>query len=151
MTADLEANDPVEEEFEILVVAGEGSVKMMKQTKPRKLHAKFGHNHTHNEQLIITPCGIILAYEMFYGAEGVTSIVEMIKRVFCDESIKPSHIFYDNNCTLLYHVCNDPYFKDVGLSVNVFHFQCKHLVKDAWCQEHCNPAHFDELQDASGN
>lgn len=75
----------------------------------------------------------------------------MIKRVFCNESIKPSHVFYNNNCTLSYHVWNDPYFKSVGLSVNVFHFQCKHSIKDAWCQEHCNPAHFDELQDINGN
>jgi hypothetical protein len=75
----------------------------------------------------------------------------MIKRVFRDESIKPSHIFYDNNCTLSYNVWNDPYFKNIGLSVDVFYFQCKHSIEDAWCQEHCNPAHFDELQDASGN
>ncbi|KAG2355186.1 hypothetical protein BDR07DRAFT_1543642 [Suillus spraguei] len=127
--ADLEADDPLEEEFEVPVVVGEGSV----------------------ETLIIVPCGMILARETFYGAEGVISVVEMFKRVFHDESIKPSHIFYDKNCTLSYHVRNDPYFKSIGLSVNVFHFQCKHSIEDAWCQEHCNPAHFDELQDTSGN
>lgn len=75
MIADLEANDPLEEEFEVPVVVGEGSVETAKQTKPRKLCAKFGRNYTHNEQLIIAPCGMILARETFYGAEGVTSVV----------------------------------------------------------------------------
>ncbi|KAG2032178.1 hypothetical protein BDR03DRAFT_936104 [Suillus americanus] len=145
--ADLEADDPLEEEFKVPIVGKETT----KQTKLRKLCTKFGRNRTHNEQLIIVLCGMILARETFYGAEGVTSIVEIIKRVFCDESIKPSHIFYNNKCTLSYHIRNDPYFKSVGLSVDVFHFQCKHSIEDAWCQDHCNPAYFDELQDASGN
>lgn len=71
---------------------------------------------------------------------------EMIKRVFRDETIKPGHIFYDNNCTLSYMVRDDPYFQNVGLSVDVFHFKCKHSEEDRWCQEHCNPAFFDELK-----
>jgi len=72
--ADLEADDPLEEEFNVPVV-GEGSAETTKLTKSKKLHGKFGHNHTHNEQLIIAPCGMILAHETFYGAEGVTSVV----------------------------------------------------------------------------
>jgi len=41
-------------------------------TTPRKkLRAQFGRRRTHNEQIIVAPCGIILARETFYGAEGI--------------------------------------------------------------------------------
>jgi hypothetical protein len=40
---------------------------------------------------------------------------------------------------------SDPYFANIGLSVDVFHFDCKHSEKDTYCQEHCNPAAFPEL------
>jgi hypothetical protein len=64
----------------------------------------------------------------------------------------PNHIFFNNNCSLAKHVKNDPDFKDVGLSVDVFHFSCKHSVSDVFCQTHCNPAYFPELlgEDGSG-
>lgn len=75
----------------------------------------------------------------------------MIKRTFRNDFLKPSHIFYDNNCTLSYMVRDDPYFKSIGLSVDVFHFKCKHSTEDEWCQQYCNPAAFPELVDGDGN
>lgn len=45
---------------------------------------------------------------------------------------------------------NDPDFKDVGLSVDVFHFNCKHSQKDVFCQMNCNPALFPELLSEDG-
>ena len=42
-------------------------------------------------------------------------------------------------------VKNDPMFKNIGLTVDVFHFKCKHSEKDVFCQEHCNPAAYPEL------
>jgi CxC6 like cysteine cluster associated with KDZ transposases len=44
-------------------------------SRPAKIRAKFGRNRTHNEQIIVTPCGIILARETFYGAEAVSSVI----------------------------------------------------------------------------
>jgi hypothetical protein len=41
----------------------------------RKLRARFGRRRTHNEQLVVAPCGMILARETFYGAEGVGSVI----------------------------------------------------------------------------
>jgi hypothetical protein len=52
---------------------------------------------------------------------------------------------FDNNCSLAKHVKDDPFFKEIGLSVDVFHFNCKHSVKDTFCQERCNPRAFPEL------
>jgi hypothetical protein len=43
--------------------------------KPKKIRAQFGRKRTHNEQIIVCPCGIILARETFYGTEGVASVV----------------------------------------------------------------------------
>ena len=37
----------------------------------KKLKAHFGQRHTHNEQLCVASCGIILGRATFYGAEGL--------------------------------------------------------------------------------
>lgn len=66
--------------------------------------------------------------------------------------MKPAHIFYDNNCNLRKHVMKegDLFFADIGLTVDVFHFNCKHSTKDQYCQIHCNPAGFPELLGEDG-
>ena len=60
-----------EEEFE--VATPEGSNTNLQPKK--KLRAQFGRKRTHNEQIIVCPCGIIIARETFYGAEGVATVV----------------------------------------------------------------------------
>ena len=35
----------------------------------------------------------------------------------------------------------------MALTVDVFHFKCKHKTTDAFCQANCNPAFFPELLD----
>jgi len=69
----------------------------------------------------------------------------MIKRMYRLPGSMPDHIFYDNNCTIAKMVKDDPIFKNVGLTVDVFHFKCKHSEKDTFCQENCNPAAYPEL------
>ncbi|KAF8834036.1 hypothetical protein BDN67DRAFT_915756, partial [Paxillus ammoniavirescens] len=116
----------------------------------RRIRAHFGRSYTHCEELVVSPCGMIHAHETFYGAEGVGSIADLLKHVFRDPHTRPSHIFYDNNCTLAQHVKDNPFFTDIGLSMDVFHFQCKHSETDTFYQENCNPAAFPELQDDNG-
>jgi hypothetical protein len=55
------------EEFEI-----SGS---QESNQKERFRAQFGRRRTHNEQIIVTPCGIIIARETFYGAEGVGSVI----------------------------------------------------------------------------
>lgn len=62
----------------------------------------------------------------------------------------PDHIAYDTNCQLSQHVKDDPFFANIGLTVDVFHFKSKHSVADIYCQTHCNPADFPELQSPDG-
>ena len=69
----------------------------------------------------------------------------MIKRTYRIPGTKPDHIFFDNNCSVAKAVKNDPFFQNVGLTVDVFHFKCKHSEKDQFCQNHCNPAAYPEL------
>lgn len=132
-----------------------------------KIRAEFCRKRTHNEQLMVDPCGMIPARETMYGAESTGSVIvslvllllnhyiltcyqEMIKRVYRIPGLKPNHIFYDNNCTLSKMVRSDPFFDNIGLSVDVFHFKCKHSESDVWCNEHCNPASFPELMTENG-
>jgi hypothetical protein len=81
--------------------------------------------------------------------QGAHSVQEMIKRMFHND-IKPDHIFFDNNCTLAKMVKDDPFFEDIGLTVDVFHFKSKHSETDTFCQEHCNPAAYPELISEDG-
>ncbi len=36
-----------------------------------KTRAMWGRKQSHNEQLIVRPCGVIVAHQTFYGSEGV--------------------------------------------------------------------------------
>jgi hypothetical protein len=40
-----------------------------------KLRAKFGHSRTHNEQIVVRPCGIIVARATMVGAEAVSNVL----------------------------------------------------------------------------
>lgn len=45
----------------------------------------------------------------------------------------------------------DHFFDDVGLSVDVFHFHCKHSVTDTYCRDNCDPGSFGELRNEDGS
>lgn len=40
----------------------------------RKLRARFGRRRMHNKQIIVAPCGVVIARATFYGAEGVSTV-----------------------------------------------------------------------------
>lgn len=44
-------------------------------TGKKTLRAQFGRKHTHNEQLFVAPCGMIMARETFYHAEAIYSVI----------------------------------------------------------------------------
>lgn len=43
-------------------------------TGNRKLRAYFGARRTHNEQLIMRPCGVILSLATFFGSEAISAV-----------------------------------------------------------------------------
>ncbi|KAG1838382.1 hypothetical protein DFJ58DRAFT_733873 [Suillus subalutaceus] len=119
-----------------------------------KLRAKFGRSRTHNEQIVIRPCGIIVARATMVAAEAISNVLHMVKTMFSlPGAQKPEHIMYDSNCNALREVQsrNDTWFDNVGMCVNAFHFQTKHKEGDDFCQTRCNPAHYPELLNADGS
>ncbi|KAJ7166282.1 hypothetical protein B0H12DRAFT_1040638, partial [Mycena haematopus] len=121
-------------------------------TELPRLKGKVGRSWTHNEQLFVRCCGVIISRATFFGSEGIAG--DFLKATFPVEypGSMPSYIFYDNNCQFLKHLqsIGDNYFENVGLPVDVFHFKCKHAVRDGFCQVNCNPAQFRELIGSDG-
>ena len=66
-------DDEVEQDIEIAVAIQDDAWHASSEQK--QLWAQFGCWRMHNEELMVAPCGIILAQQTFYGAEGVGSVV----------------------------------------------------------------------------
>ncbi|KAK7026535.1 hypothetical protein R3P38DRAFT_2527960 [Favolaschia claudopus] len=118
-----------------------------------KLKLQLTRNWTHNEQLFVLSCGVIISRSTFFYSEGVASVKEFLKRVFPWPWVLPTHIFYDNACHLLQHLnaTDDSYFKSVRLAVDVFHARHHHKEDgDTFCNTNNNPALFPELRITEG-
>ncbi|TFY61295.1 hypothetical protein EVG20_g7114 [Dentipellis fragilis] len=113
-------------------------------TKPR---ARFGRRWTHNEQLCVATCGVILGRMTMYGSEAVHGATIFLHCLFPTTCSLPRIIFYDNACQLKRHLfaINDHHFDLCALPVDVFHMNSKHKISDEFCGLHCNPARFPEL------
>ncbi|KAF8913256.1 hypothetical protein CPB84DRAFT_1841654 [Gymnopilus junonius] len=85
-------DDEEEEEFEIneedLIhgvhegmsdPCGASPVRTSASRNKKRISAQFGRKRTHNEQILVAPCGVILARETFYGAEAISTCAEFIK------------------------------------------------------------------------
>ncbi|TFK19684.1 hypothetical protein FA15DRAFT_601036, partial [Coprinopsis marcescibilis] len=64
---------------------------------------------------------------------------------------KPDHIFYDSNYDACQQAEKDPWFKGLGMCVDVWHFRNKHKVMHLYCQKNCNPADYPELLEEYGD
>ncbi|KAF9022080.1 hypothetical protein BDZ89DRAFT_956974, partial [Hymenopellis radicata] len=108
-------------------------------------------NYTHNEQLFIYCCGMIVSRATFYVAEAITAVGQFIQQTFPHPAVIPSHIFYDNACNLLKHLRrhHNRHFANCNLIVDVFHSHI-HTDTDTFCQQNCIPKLFPELKTADG-
>ncbi|EKM50854.1 uncharacterized protein PHACADRAFT_165508 [Phanerochaete carnosa HHB-10118-sp] len=111
---------------------------------------QFGQKRTHNKQIIVAPCGVIIARTTFFGAKGVRSVAEFIKQTYRSVPFVPDHVFYNNNCHMKKSVANDPFFDHIALTVDVFHFKSKHSSTDLYYQSHCNLVDYSELLGEDG-
>ncbi|KAJ3506212.1 hypothetical protein NLJ89_g6995 [Agrocybe chaxingu] len=116
-------------------------------TSKHKLKVIFGRRRTHNQQLIMRPCGVILSRATFFGSESISAA--FAKATFPTPRSTPEFFIFDNNCQLDAHQKkqNDMHFANTGKPVDVFHFNTKHKESDTHCQRFCNPAAFPELID----
>ncbi|KAJ3554239.1 hypothetical protein NP233_g12463 [Leucocoprinus birnbaumii] len=119
--------------------------------KKKKIHAQFGQKRTHNEQVLVRPCGMIYARATMFGAEAVSNFLVMIKKAFSVPGArKPDFVIYDTNCDARQQADNDPWFNTVAMPVDVWHFKNKHKATHEYCQWYCNPASFPQLLDKDG-
>ncbi|EGG01794.1 uncharacterized protein MELLADRAFT_91869 [Melampsora larici-populina 98AG31] len=106
---------------------------------------------THNDQLIVATCGVILARETFYHSEGVSAVRDFLLRTFPRKL--PQVCFYDNACKLVDHIyhggSDSTRFLDTVIPVDPFHFH-SHKESDEFCQYYTDPKLFPELRDAHG-
>ncbi|KAK7046153.1 hypothetical protein VNI00_007156 [Paramarasmius palmivorus] len=114
------------------------------------IHGLFFRRMTHNEQAIIAPCGVFIARRTFNHHEAFSLVAQFFYETFVGRRV-PNHFVYDTNCILSKYVRNESrpelkeFFKNVGLAVDVFHFNCKHKETDEYCNLNCNPYAFPEL------
>ncbi|KAJ7605847.1 hypothetical protein DFH06DRAFT_1348440 [Mycena polygramma] len=125
-------------------------------TGDRKYKALFGRCRTHNEQILVWPCGVVFARATFYHAEAVSNVLLFVQKAFSiPRAHKPEHFIYDTCCDAKQQVMAHPmewsWFQDVGMTVDVFHFLNKHDAGHEFCQEHCNPVAYPELMNPDGH
>ncbi|KAJ7085175.1 hypothetical protein B0H15DRAFT_910539 [Mycena belliarum] len=126
------------------------------ETGNKTVRARFGRRRTHNEQLCVGSCGVILGRATFYGSEAPNGVREFWMKLFPTKASLPHVLWHDNNCRMVAMLKNDPeehlrtYFDSCALPVDVFHFKCKHKEGDLECGRHCNPYIWPELRTKEG-
>jgi hypothetical protein len=142
-------------------------------TGNKSVRARFGRRRTHNEELCVGSCGVILGRATFYGSEApngvrvsfyllpdLTNTDKTIfqtfwMRLFPTKASLPTVIWHDNNCRIRAMLNNDDehlrtYFNQCALPVYIFHFKCKHKENDVECGRNCNPYIWPELRTPDG-
>lgn len=74
----------------------------------------------------------------------------MVETLFSlDRASKPDFFVYDTACDAKQQVMasKNPWWDDVNMCVDVWHFLNKHKTTHEFCQKYCNPAMFPELMD----
>lgn len=71
------------EEVEEMIIPTSGECEATKDPNGnRKLRTLFGRRRTHNEQIFVRPCGMIVAHATFYGSESVSQTVVCLFSLF---------------------------------------------------------------------
>ncbi|RPD59431.1 hypothetical protein L227DRAFT_503555, partial [Lentinus tigrinus ALCF2SS1-6] len=122
-----------------------------KQPRRPRIRSALTRKWTHNEQLMVRPCRIIISRATFFESEGPAETLRFVLDTFPSHlpRSRPSFLIYDNSCTLLKHIRASRLedLSHTALTVDVFHANTKHSDSDEFCQENCNPALFPELYD----
>ncbi|KAH9823869.1 hypothetical protein DFH28DRAFT_1161758 [Melampsora americana] len=105
-------------------------------------------SRTHNDQLIVTCCGIILARKTFYNAESVSAVKDFLEETF--PQAMPEVVFYDNACRLTEHVytgqSDSSKFMGTVIPVDPFHHR-SHAESDEFCKLFTDPKLFPDIQE----
>lgn len=108
----------------------------------------LSRSRTHNDQIIVAPCGITLARKTFYHAESVSAVREFLEETF--PRGMPEVVFYDNACRLTEHIYtahSDPSrFEGTVIPVDPFHHR-SHAETDQFCKMFTDPKLFPDIQE----
>ncbi|KAF8583376.1 hypothetical protein K439DRAFT_1348921, partial [Ramaria rubella] len=118
----------------------------------QKIQARFGRQRTHNEELCVATCGVILECTTFFGSEAPNGVWLFWKGLFPMQASMLHCQFHDNNCKILPMLKNhpDPHFSHTIFPVDVFHFKSKHKESDQFCAKHCNLMNWPKLLTEGG-
>ncbi|KAJ7190873.1 hypothetical protein GGX14DRAFT_579467 [Mycena pura] len=141
---------------EDVVIDADGICDGKPETGNRTFRARFGRRRTHNEELCVASCGVILGRATFYGSEAPNGVRSFWMKLFPTKRALPQVLWHDNNCRIVAMLRNDPdpelahYFDSCALPVDIFHFKCKHKDRDEDCGRNCNAYIWPELRTADG-
>ncbi|KAH9965569.1 hypothetical protein BGW80DRAFT_1254963 [Lactifluus volemus] len=87
--------------------------------------ARFGRKRTHNEELCVASCGVILGRAAFFGSEGPNGVRTFWMKLFPVKAALPSVLWHDNNCRIVSMFTHDDdrrlrhYFDNCALPVDM--------------------------------
>ncbi|KAF8967356.1 hypothetical protein BDZ97DRAFT_1916953 [Flammula alnicola] len=142
-----EAGDDTIGQDEEILIDKDGVCDGKPEEGNQTLRARFGRKRTHNEELCVASCGVILGRATFYGSEAPNGVRTFWKKLFPTRRSLPSVLWHDNNCRIAVMLDKegDTYFSTSALPVDVFHFKSKHKASDEDCNKFCNPVRWPEL------
>jgi hypothetical protein len=71
-------DDVVEEEHILADTQGDPTCKEKDPDGKCRIRARFGRQRSHNEQILVRPCGIIVARKTFFGSETTPQTIVCI-------------------------------------------------------------------------
>ncbi|KAI1784804.1 hypothetical protein LXA43DRAFT_901026, partial [Ganoderma leucocontextum] len=113
---------PAEDDAEITIRNDEVECEEKSPEGNKRLHALFGRRRTHNEELAVASCGVILGRATFYGSEAVSGVLDFWKFLFSTKHSLPAVLWHDQNCRLwaMLQNCDEAtreFFADVALPI----------------------------------
>ncbi|KNE94329.1 hypothetical protein PSTG_12354 [Puccinia striiformis f. sp. tritici PST-78] len=103
---------------------------------------------THNDQLAVAPCGVILARQTMFNSESPSAVKLFLLDTFPTSMLQV--ILYDSACKLLAHIYKSTAeerdrFTESIVAVDAFHFK-SHKEDDCFCRKWTDPNLYPQLK-----
>jgi hypothetical protein len=82
----------------------------------KKRRSQFGRRRTHNEQLCVAPCGVIVGRKTFFASEGVRNVVVSLPTLCL---YKYADLMLTSNFGMNYSLPKHPYHHSCSLIITV--------------------------------
>ena len=106
----------------------------------------FSPNRFYCVEIIVAPCGVVIAWTKFDKAESPTNILKFLEEIFPTEESRPAYICIDKACQVVRTAVNngswEMWMKTTRFIVDSYHY-ANHRASDELCRKYCNPAPTD--------